>query len=123
MTGSEVTRRHGAAGLPADTITFRFKGSAGQSFGAFIPRGMTLLLEGDANDYIGKGLSGGTLVVFPPAGPPSSPRRTSSSATWPSTAPPAARPSSAAWPASASRAQLGRHARWSRGSATTAAST
>ncbi len=66
MTGSEVTRRHGAAGLPPGTITFRFTGSAGQSFGAFIPRGMTLLLEGDANDYLGKGLSGGTLAVFPP---------------------------------------------------------
>jgi glutamate synthase (NADPH/NADH) large chain len=66
MTGSEVTRRHGAAGLPPGTITFRFAGSAGQSFGAFIPRGMSLLLEGDANDYLGKGLSGGTLAVFPP---------------------------------------------------------
>jgi glutamate synthase (ferredoxin) len=66
MTGSEVTRRHGAAGLPPDTITFRFAGSAGQSFGAFMPRGMTLWLEGDANDYLGKGLSGGALVVFPP---------------------------------------------------------
>jgi len=66
MTGSEVTRRHGAAGLPPGTITFRFTGSAGQSFGAFIPRGMTLLLEGDANDYLGKGLSGGSLAVFPP---------------------------------------------------------
>jgi glutamate synthase (ferredoxin) len=67
MTGSELTRRHGAAGLPPGTITFRFAGSAGQSFGAFLPRGMTLLLQGDANDYLGKGLSGGTLAVFPPA--------------------------------------------------------
>jgi glutamate synthase (NADPH/NADH) large chain len=67
MTGSEVTRRHGPAGLPDDTIHFHFKGSAGQSFGAFIPRGMTLVLEGDSNDYIGKGLSGGRIVVFPPA--------------------------------------------------------
>ncbi|MGE5048529.1 MAG: glutamate synthase large subunit, partial [Deltaproteobacteria bacterium] len=67
MTGSEVTRRHGPQGLPDDTIRFQFKGSAGQSFGAFIPRGMTLVLEGDANDYIGKGLSGGRIVVFPPA--------------------------------------------------------
>jgi glutamate synthase (NADPH/NADH) large chain len=66
MTGSEVTRRHGAAGLPDDTIHFRFKGSAGQSFGAFIPHGMTLVLEGDANDYCGKGLSGGRIVVLPP---------------------------------------------------------
>ena len=66
MTGSEVTRRHGAAGLPDDTIRFHFKGSAGQSFGAFVPHGMTLVLEGDANDYCGKGLSGGRIVVFPP---------------------------------------------------------
>jgi glutamate synthase (ferredoxin) len=66
MTGSEVTRRHGAAGLPDDTIHFHFRGSAGQSFGAFVPRGMTLALEGDANDYCGKGLSGGRIVVFPP---------------------------------------------------------
>jgi glutamate synthase (ferredoxin) len=66
ITGSELTRRHGAAGLPEDTIQFHFKGSAGQSFGAFVPRGMTLLLEGDSNDYCGKGLSGGKLVIFPP---------------------------------------------------------
>ncbi|WP_242394313.1 glutamate synthase large subunit [Anaeromyxobacter oryzisoli] len=66
MTGSEVTRRYGAAGLPDDTIHFHFKGSAGQSFGAFIPTGMTLVLEGDSNDYCGKGLSGGRIVVFPP---------------------------------------------------------
>jgi len=66
MTGSEITRRYGAVGLPEDTIKFHFKGSAGQSFGAFVPKGMTLLLEGDANDYIGKGLSGGKIVVFPP---------------------------------------------------------
>ncbi len=66
ILGSEVTRRYGAAGLPDDTITFRFQGSAGQSFGAFVPRGMTLLLSGDANDYFGKGLSGGRLVVAPP---------------------------------------------------------
>ena len=66
MTGSEITRRYGAVGLPEDTIKFHFKGSAGQSFGAFIPKGLTLILEGDANDYIGKGLSGGKIVVFPP---------------------------------------------------------
>lgn len=64
--GSEVTRRYGAAGLPDDTIRLRFEGSAGQSFGAFIPRGISLTLVGDANDYIGKGLSGGKIVVFPP---------------------------------------------------------
>jgi glutamate synthase (NADPH/NADH) large chain len=68
MTGSEVTRRYGPAGLPDNTIHFTFQGSAGQSFGAWIPKGMTLVLEGDANDYIGKGLSGGRIVVYPPAG-------------------------------------------------------
>ncbi len=66
MLGSEVTRRHGAEGLPEDTIQLHFQGSAGQSFGAFVPKGMTLTLEGDANDYIGKGLSGGKIVVYPP---------------------------------------------------------
>jgi glutamate synthase (ferredoxin) len=66
MTGSEITRRYGSVGLPEDTIKLHFQGSAGQSFGAFVPKGMTLLLEGDANDYIGKGLSGGKIVVFPP---------------------------------------------------------
>jgi glutamate synthase (NADPH/NADH) large chain len=66
ILGSELTRKHGAAGLPDDTIKIRFTGSAGQSFGAFVPRGMTLTLEGDANDYVGKGLSGGKLIVFPP---------------------------------------------------------
>jgi glutamate synthase (NADPH) large chain len=66
MTGSEITRRYGAVGLPEDTIKLHFKGSAGQSFGAFVPKGMTLILEGDTNDYCGKGLSGGKIVVFPP---------------------------------------------------------
>ncbi|MBX7236394.1 MAG: glutamate synthase large subunit [Caldilineales bacterium] len=70
MVGSEVTRRYGACGLPEDTIHFTFQGSAGQSFGAFIPRGMTLELEGDANDYYGKGLSGGKLIAYPPVGSP-----------------------------------------------------
>jgi glutamate synthase (ferredoxin) len=68
IVGSEVTRRHGAAGLPEDTIKLHFKGSAGQSFGAFVPKGMSLILEGDANDYVGKGLSGGKIIVYPPAG-------------------------------------------------------
>jgi glutamate synthase (ferredoxin) len=66
MLGSELTRRYGSAGLPEDTIQLYFKGSAGQSFGAFIPRGITLTLEGDSNDYVGKGLSGGKIIVFPP---------------------------------------------------------
>jgi glutamate synthase (NADPH/NADH) large chain len=65
MLGYEVTRRWGGEGLPADTITVSFTGSAGQSFGAFVPRGITLRLAGDANDYLGKGLSGGRLVVAP----------------------------------------------------------
>jgi glutamate synthase (ferredoxin) len=64
--GSEVTRRYGGAGLPEDTIKLHFRGSAGQSFGAFMPSGLTLTLEGDANDYIGKGLSGGKIILFPP---------------------------------------------------------
>jgi glutamate synthase (ferredoxin) len=67
MLGSEVTKKWGADGLPEDTIRLRFQGSAGQSFGAFVPKGMTLLLEGDANDYVGKGLSGGKVVVIPPS--------------------------------------------------------
>ncbi|MEP6918589.1 MAG: glutamate synthase-related protein, partial [Acidobacteriota bacterium] len=65
MLGSELTRRHGGEGLPDDTIRIRFTGTAGQSFGAFVPRGMTLSLEGDSNDYFGKGLSGGKLIVYP----------------------------------------------------------
>ncbi len=68
ITGSEVTKKHGAQGLPEDTIRLHFRGSAGQSFGAFVPAGMTLILEGDANDYVGKGLSGGKIIVYPPAG-------------------------------------------------------
>jgi glutamate synthase (ferredoxin) len=66
MLGYEVTRRHGAEGLPEDTIRLQFTGSAGQSFGAFVPRGITLRLEGDSNDYVAKGLSGGKVIVYPP---------------------------------------------------------
>ena len=68
ILGSEVTQRYGADGLPDDTIRLHFQGSAGQSFGAFLPPGITLDLEGDANDYVGKGLSGGKIIVRPPAG-------------------------------------------------------
>jgi len=68
MVGSEITRRYGVVGLPEDTIKLHFQGSAGQSFGAFIPPGMTLILEGDSNDHLGKGLSGGKIIVHPPAG-------------------------------------------------------
>jgi glutamate synthase domain-containing protein 2/glutamate synthase domain-containing protein 3 len=67
ITGSEVTKKWGVEGLPEDTIRIQFTGSAGQSFGAFMPRGMTFTLEGDANDYCGKGLSGGKIIVRPPA--------------------------------------------------------
>jgi glutamate synthase domain-containing protein 2/glutamate synthase domain-containing protein 1/glutamate synthase domain-containing protein 3 len=68
MLSGEIARRYGSKGLPADTIRFRFNGSAGQSFGAFLSSGVTLELEGEANDYIGKGLSGGKLIVYPPRG-------------------------------------------------------
>ncbi len=66
LLGYEVTSRYGGEGLPDDTIRIHFTGSAGQSFGAFIPRGITLVLEGDSNDYLGKGLSGGKIIVYPP---------------------------------------------------------
>ena len=66
MLGYEITKRYGAKGLKSDTITFTFEGSAGQSFGAFIPKGLTMILEGDANDHVGKGLSGGKIIVYPP---------------------------------------------------------
>src|SRR3982750_3914901 len=65
MLGSMVTRRFGGEGLPDGTIDLTFTGSAGQSFGAFVPRGITMRLFGDANDYVGKGLSGGRIVVRP----------------------------------------------------------
>jgi len=67
IVGSEITRRWGAEGLPDDTVEIHFTGSAGQSFGAFMPKGMTFFLEGDSNDYLGKGLSGGKIIVSPPA--------------------------------------------------------
>ena len=70
MLGHELTKRFGGGGLPDDTITIDFTGSAGQSFGAFVPRGITLRLEGDANDYLGKGLSGGRITLRPPATSP-----------------------------------------------------
>ena len=68
MLSGEIARRYGSAGLADDTIRFHFTGSAGQSFGAFLARGVTLTLEGDANDYVGKGLSGGRIVVYTPEG-------------------------------------------------------
>ena len=66
MLSGEIARKHGAKGLEPDTIHFKFTGSAGQSFGAFLARGVTLELEGDSNDYAGKGLSGGRIIVYPP---------------------------------------------------------
>jgi glutamate synthase domain-containing protein 3 len=66
MLSGEIARLYGSAGLPEDTIRIEFTGSAGQSFGAFLAKGVTLELEGDANDYVGKGLSGGKLIVYPP---------------------------------------------------------
>ena len=66
MLSSEIARRHGLVGLPEDTIQIKFNGSAGQSFGAFLAQGITFTLEGDTNDYVGKGLSGGKIIVYPP---------------------------------------------------------
>jgi glutamate synthase domain-containing protein 2/glutamate synthase domain-containing protein 1/glutamate synthase domain-containing protein 3 len=66
MLSSEIARRHGLAGLPENTIQIKFNGSAGQSFGAFLSKGVSFTLEGDANDYVGKGLSGGKIIVYPP---------------------------------------------------------
>ena len=66
MLGGDIARKYGSAGLPDGTIHFKFHGSAGQSFGAFVPNGVTLELEGDANDYVGKGLSGGRIIAYPP---------------------------------------------------------
>lgn len=66
MLGSEVSKRYGAEGLPEDTIRIDFTGTAGQSFGAFLPKGITLKIDGDANDYVGKGLSGGKIIIAPP---------------------------------------------------------
>ncbi|HTA76803.1 MAG TPA: glutamate synthase subunit alpha, partial [bacterium] len=66
MLGAEISRKYGSKGLPDDTIQITFHGSAGQSFGAFVPKGLTLRLIGDANDYVGKGLCGGKVIVTPP---------------------------------------------------------
>ena len=68
ITGSEISRKYGSKGLPEDTIELKFTGSAGQSFAAFTPPGMTFRLEGDANDYVGKGLSGAKVIIFPTKG-------------------------------------------------------
>ena len=109
MLGSMVTRRFGGEGLPDGTIDLTFGGSAGQSFGAFLPRGITMRLFGDANDYVGKGLSGGRIVVRPSRRRPSPRRTTSSPATSSATAPPAGRSSCAAgWGSGSACATPGR---------------
>jgi glutamate synthase (ferredoxin) len=66
ILGYNITKRYGAEGLPEDTVRAHFNGSAGMSFGAFVPKGVTMTLEGDSNDYLGKGLSGGKIIVYPP---------------------------------------------------------
>ncbi len=68
MLSGEISKRYGEEGLPADTVNCTFQGTAGQSFGAFLVKGVTFRLEGDSNDYIGKGLSGGKIIVVPPTG-------------------------------------------------------
>jgi glutamate synthase (NADPH/NADH) large chain/glutamate synthase (ferredoxin) len=68
MLSGEISKRYGMQGLPLDTIHFRFTGTAGQSFGAWLAHGVTLTLQGESNDYLGKGMSGGRIVVFPPQG-------------------------------------------------------
>lgn len=80
--GSEITKKYGGEGLPEDTFIVKCSGAGGQSFGAFIPKGLTLELVGDSNDYFGKGLSGGKLVVYAPAGVQYKKMRISSLVTW-----------------------------------------
>ena len=110
-------------GLPDDTIRIHFTGSAGQSFGAFLPKGITLTLEGDANDYFGKGLSGGKLIVFRRGKRRSWPKTTSSSAMSCFTARRAARLLSAASPANGSRSATAARTLSSKASAITVANT
>ncbi len=124
MLGSEVTRRWGGQGLPDGTIDLSFRGSAGQSFGAFVPQGITLRLEGDANDYLAKGLSGGRVIVHPDRDAPlrrrgEHHRRQRRRPT----APPAASSTSVAWWASGSASGTPASPRSSRVWGTTAAST
>jgi len=121
MLSAEVARRYGHEGLPDDAIHIQFQGTAGQSFGAFLAHGITLDLVGDANDYTGKGLSGGRVIVRSRMTSAASVPSTSSLATRCSMARLPARPTSTAWPASASRCDCPAPARWSRAPATTAA--
>ena len=124
LLSNAVTVAHGAEGLPAGTIRFTLRGSAGQSFGAWLAPGIELTLLGDANDYAGKGLSGGTVAIRPPQerdlrGRGERDRRQHR----PLRRDEGARRSSAASPASGSRCATRAPTRWSRASATTAAST
>ena len=109
--------------LPDDTIHFKFNGSAGQSFGAWLARGVTLELEGDANDYVGKGLSGGKIIVYPPKRRPSCPQKTSSSVTSSCTAPSGEGLSSAVEPRNDSASAIPAPRPSSKGSGTTDANT
>ncbi len=123
MLGAELSRRYGGAGLPDDTISIKFRGSAGQSLGAFLPKGISLTVEGDANDYVGKGLSGGRVVVFPSKETDFPAEGTSSSATSPVTGRPTANCSHAVGRGSGSASAI--RGRWplSKVWATTGAST
>jgi glutamate synthase domain-containing protein 3 len=123
ILGSELSLRHGEAGLPEDSIAIHFTGSAGQSFGAFVPRGMTLWVHGETNDYCGKGLSGGKIVVRVPEGAGYDPAENIITGNVRSTARPAARCSFAGVQASASACATAAPQRSSKASATTAAST
>ena len=123
MLSGEVAKRYGHEGLPDDTITVTLTGTAGQCFGAFLARGITFDLIGDANDYVGKGLSGGRIIVRPPDDARSLPRSRSSSATPCFTARSRASAISAASPASASPCAIPARSPWSKASATMAANT
>ncbi len=123
MLGHEVTVAHGEHGLPTGSIDVTLTGSAGQSFGAFLPNGITLRLEGDSNDYVGKGLSGGRSSSSRPRTRASSPSATSSRATSSATARRAGRCSSAASSASVSSCATRVRRRSSRAWATTRSST
>jgi hypothetical protein len=124
MLSGRVAERYGYDGLPDDSIHIKARGIGGQSFGAWLAHGVTIELEGEANDYVGKGLSGGRIIIYPPLDSSiDKAETTSSSATPCSTAPSAARSTSAASPASASACATPAPARWSKASATMAAST
>lgn len=122
MLSGALTKVH-PQGLPDDSIRIQLEGTGGQSFGAFLARGITLYLIGDANDYTGKGLSGGRVVVRPASTSAARPCATPSSATPRCTARPPARLTCAAWPASASRSACRAPRRSSKARATTAANT